>query len=45
MTYGIYVYFRNYKEDLVMVDVNNLDLRKDLDLELCRNIIGGKKGD
>ena len=43
VTDGLYVYFRNYKEEIVMVAVNNLDQRKDLDLELYKDVIGGKK--
>ena len=43
VTDGLYVYFRNYKEDIVMVAVNNLDQREDLDPELYKDVIGGKK--
>ena len=43
VTDGLYVYFRKYKEDIVMVAVNNLDQREDLDPELYKDVIGGKK--
>ena len=43
VTDGIYVYFRNYKEDIVMVAINNLDQRKDIDPELYKDVIGGRK--
>ena len=43
VTDGLYVYFRNYKEDIVMVVINNLDQREDLDPELYKDVIGGKK--
>ena len=43
VTDGLYVYFRNYKEDIVMVAVNNLDQRKDIDPELYKDVIGGRK--